>query len=133
MNPPAKIVSVEEFAKEIGLGSVDSDLLEKAIVWREANPGKGAAAMADALGVPVADALAVVDRLIDQKYDELANDQDTREAQEFDEQVKAIAAGTKKIADFIGPKPSQTGKPDEYKAWNAKRMALDRAAKKLRN
>ena len=133
VNPPDKTVSVQEFAKEIGLRPIDSDLKEKARAWREANPGKGAAAMADDLGVPVADAMAVVDLLIDEKYDELANDQATREAQEFNEQVKAIAAGTKKIADFIGPKPSQTGKPDEYKAWNAKRMALDRAAKKLRN
>lgn len=131
-NPPAKVVSVEEFAEEIGLNRVAPDLLEKARAWKKKNPTKGAGAMADELGLPVELALAALDLLIDEKYDAKAEERERLEAQEFDEQVAAIAAGTNKIADFIGPKPSQTGKPDEYKTWNAKRMALDRAAKKQR-
>jgi len=131
-NPPAKVVSIQEFAEEIGLNRVAPDLLEKARAWRQKNPKKGAAAMADELGIPVDEAYAALDQIIDEKYDAKADERARLEAQEFEEQVAAIAAGTNKIADFIGPKPSQSGKPDEYKVWNAKRMALDRAAKKLR-
>jgi hypothetical protein len=101
--------------------------------WREQNPGRAAAAMADALSLTLEEAYAITDRLVDEKHDAKAKSKSEAEQAEMNERVKQIAAGKAKPSDFIGPKPSQAKDPEGYKTWNAERMKLKRAAAKLKD
>ncbi|HRJ10917.1 MAG TPA: ParB/RepB/Spo0J family partition protein, partial [Prosthecobacter sp.] len=117
----------------------DLDLLERCRVWRAENPGRGAAALADALGLSYDEACRCVDALIDEaapaedpaaaSADEGGGDEAADVA--FKNQVRWIAEGSAKVGDYIGVKP----KADEVEAlaeWNRERMRYNRAVKKYK-
>jgi ParB/RepB/Spo0J family partition protein len=88
--------------------------------WRAENPGCGVAAVADALLISYDLAASICDELID--------DQAPAEMS-FEEQVGALVVGTHKMADIIGKTPAKEA--PERKAWDARRLKLQRAVKQV--
>jgi ParB/RepB/Spo0J family partition protein len=106
--------------------------------WRAENPGRSVSAMAEELGIPHVLACEISDELVDEKHDAKAKVKRAEAAQAeaeaekiFEFQARAVANGAKP-SEFIGGKPDPKKNPEGYKEWNAKRMKLERAAKKLK-
>lgn len=128
----------EEALKGLLTPALTAAQIEDGRLWKQKNPDGSAGMMAEALGISIDQAFEIIDGMIDEKHDKISAEKAkavaeeiVAEAKAFEDQVKAVANGAKP-SEFIGLKPSPTKEPKAYKEWNAKRMQLERAAKKLK-